>query len=88
MRPFVTKTCTSASCAAPVVFALSINGSKQILDADPSADGTFFLVGLPDKPLALHLSNLSDKARASAAKLGIPFYTDHHATCPAVDAWR
>lgn len=77
------------SCDAPVIFATSITGKQQILDATPAGRGTFVLIGRESgEPWALSLSNLSDRAREAARDNDVALYVDHHATCPDVESWR
>jgi hypothetical protein len=84
--------CRSKSCQAEVIFAVSINGKDAILDARPVVGkGNVVLLKTErddGKPLALVLSNLSERAREAARTHDVALYLDHHATCPDVGSWR
>jgi hypothetical protein len=82
--------CRSKSCDAAVIFAVSKNGGRQILDAEPVPRGTFVLVKRETgEPWAIHLdANLKPEAAVAARNADVALYVDHHATCPDVESWR
>jgi hypothetical protein len=79
------------SCAAEITWAVTINGARAPIDVKPVGAGNIVLLASErgDKPpLALVISNLSDKAREAAVRADVPLYLDHHATCPDAAGWR
>lgn len=77
-----------SSCKAPVVFAKNANtGAFQIVDAAPNWEkGNITLSGQATHELQAHVHNVTDVASNRAA--GVPYHTDHHATCPYADQHR
>jgi hypothetical protein len=84
------RTCRSEKCGAPVIWGISINGKRVILDAEPVGRGNLVLLRRSNAhdPWVLNLSNLSERAREAARSNDVSLYLDHHATCPDVTAWR
>ncbi|HSB54390.1 MAG TPA: hypothetical protein VLD58_08540 [Gemmatimonadales bacterium] len=78
------------SCDAPIIWTLTIGGSRQPVDAKPSPKvGNLLLVKRnDDTPLSLSISRLDEAQRAAAKRNGVALYMPHHGTCPDGDSWR
>jgi hypothetical protein len=70
------------SCGASIVWATTIIGKAHPFDAQPSDDGTFYLVCEDDgKDFAVHMHAQDARAEA-AARAEAPRYRSHFASCP------
>ncbi len=65
------------TCEAPIVWALTQNGKKMPLDAEPSAEGTFVL-----------MNGSTWRAKPEDIAVHRPLHTSHFATCPDRDQHR
>lgn len=65
------------SCGADVIWAISArNGTRQPIDAEPSAAGSIRLTARPDQP------PLAEVITNAARRFGLKLRVAHHATCP------
>jgi len=83
-----TSTCP---CGAKMVWALSINGRPQPLDAEPSEKGNIFLDEETEPPVARVLPKdvlEAWKREAERKKIPLRLYTAHHGTCPRAAEFR
>lgn len=84
--------CNSPSCGARILWVKTITGAWAPIDAEPSDEGNIVLMKRTeaDSPMALvvtgkrFLESETDVMRRN----GLAFYTDHHATCADVEAFR
>jgi hypothetical protein len=77
-----------SSCKARVLFVMNANTRKwQIIDAAPDwKKGNISLSGQATATILAHVHPL-DQVKSNLAA-GVPYYTDHHATCPNVEQHR
>ena len=62
-----------STCSAPVIWARTLKGSRNIFDAEPVDDGEWSIID----GIAIH-----------ARRDGMPTYRPHWATCPQADQHR
>lgn len=73
------KLSTCGSCAAPVIWAVTVTGKTMPVDPTPAEDGNLWLVkGKGDAPVALKAGDHVQPER----------YKSHFATCPNADQHR
>lgn len=78
-------------CGAAIVWARSVNGKPQPLDAKPDPKGNIVLDLDTEPPTARVVSKsvLETYRREAAAKgIELELYTAHHGTCPRADEFR
>lgn len=72
------------SCGRYIIWAKSeTTGRMMPVDAEPSAEGTFVLLGFEDPPIAAKPDGSGDPLAAATAR-----HTSHFATCPDADQHR
>lgn len=77
------------SCNAPVLWVMTNNGKRGILDAEPSEDGNVAVLCVPDRPTGSEFAvTLSQDAKARARSFGIPLHKSHFVTCPQRGDWK
>lgn len=80
--------CRDQTCGAPIIWAITVNGKRMPVDAEPAPDGTI-LIQAP----------LNDTARSPRATVVDPatppldgwdgeLHHSHFETCPASDQFR
>lgn len=82
-----------SKCAAPLLWAATVNGKMQPLDADPNPAGNIRLTGgfKATKRGALPACAVIPKAELEPSLLPAVVedrYMPHHATCPNADEFR
>lgn len=81
------------SCAAPIVWVMTLSGKRMPVDAAPVGDGNVVIAmgdpkANPPTFFGIQLSGLTELARAEAVKAGVPLRKSHFATCPNAEAHR
>jgi hypothetical protein len=84
-----------ASCKAPVIWAMTENGKRMPVDAEPVESGTILLSHrLPAQPpvalvqRAAGLAKLRAEHERSPQEGPLRLFTSHFATCPHADQHR
>jgi len=72
---------TCRSCDAPIIWAQTVRGRSQPIDAAPDPAGTLRLEARPGRP---PLASVVSPRLRFGLKLRLP----HHATCPDRQAWK
>lgn len=78
---------TCRSCGEPITWAITANGKRMPLDAEPSMEGNVVLTRAEpgETPIARVLAG---DALAEARLAAVPLHLLHHVTCPHGRAWR
>lgn len=83
---FTLTRCSGPNCGAPIIFTETLAAKRQVLDPEPTADGTIFIEDRGRGRLIAHV--FSGKHLESQRQRGVSLYKAHWATCPDAERFR